>query len=106
MISKERLRRGGLVKEQPPGSEEHVVRVPRLRAVEENVSSVERTAERRVVRWEERVDGVEDVLRDGRGVNEELFDECVERRVFLGGGHVQVAHDLAEDGAFVQLVGV
>lgn len=99
----QRLQRRCLVEQQPPRGEVHVVRVPRLGAVKQGVARVERATEGRVVRGVERYEFVECRGCYRRRVDEERLDERLESSVLLGWRGVQVAHRLAECGAFVKV---
>lgn len=103
LIRKKRLQGRCLVEEQPARCQKHVVRVPRLHAIKQRISSVEGRAKRRVVGWVQRVDRVKHILRDCGRVDEIVLDERVECRVLLRGGNVQTPYGPAEEGPFVVL---
>ncbi len=102
-VPEQRLKGRCLAEKKPPRGQEHVVRVPRLGAVEERVAGVKRPSQTGVVRRVQCVEGIEDVFSHSRRIDEEVLDECIEGGVFFTRRHTQIAYRTTERCALVEL---
>ena len=77
--------RGGGIEEKAPCGKKHVICVPSLCAIKEDITRVEGTSKGGVIYWIKFVEGVESVIRDSRRINEKITNEIVEGGILLRG---------------------